>query len=231
MPNSDQRVAALAQGEINMMHTSTASDMATNLPNLRDEGTINLMISGERTEVAYLMLNATKPPFDTKRGRLAVAQAIDRKTLNEKANAGFATIADGPFAPDVMGHLDHPGFPGFDPAAAKAAVAAMKADGEPTAIQLLTSSPPVNVRLGELESYDARAGLLDRERIAALSLEAEAAAAVGAARRANSALTKKNNLFFMIGPPSLTPYCLSLNCVDLIRLTGSLPMVFSFLKK
>jgi peptide/nickel transport system substrate-binding protein len=151
MPNSDERVAALAQGEINMMHTSTASDMTTNLAKLRDEGAINLMISNERTEVAYLMLNATKPPFNTTRGRLAVAQAIDRRTLNEKANAGFATIADGPFAPDVMGHLDDTGFPGYDPVAAKAAVKAMKADGENTSVHLLSSSPPVNVRLSELE--------------------------------------------------------------------------------
>ena len=42
----------------------------------------------------------------------------------------------------------------------------------------------ITARLTELESYDARADVLDRERTAALQREAEAAAAVGAARRA-----------------------------------------------
>jgi DNA repair protein RecN (Recombination protein N) len=41
----------------------------------------------------------------------------------------------------------------------------------------------IAARLAELEGYDARAEVLDHERIAALAWEAEAAAAVGAARR------------------------------------------------
>ena len=60
IPNSDARVAALQQGDLNMMHTSTASDMAENLAALRDDGAINLLVSEERTETAYLMINVKK---------------------------------------------------------------------------------------------------------------------------------------------------------------------------
>ncbi len=139
VPNGDARVAGLQSGELNMIHTSTAADMADNLPALRDDGAINLLVSQEQTEVAYLLLNSTRPPLDDRRARLAIAQAIDRKKLNEVTNKSVPTIADGPFAPGVLGHLDDPGFPSYDPKAAKAAVAALKRDGKPTTLRLLTS--------------------------------------------------------------------------------------------
>lgn len=151
MPNSDERVSALEQGDINMMHTSTAADMAQNLAKLRDQGAINLMVSSDHTEVNYLMFNTAKAPFGDRRARLAIAQAIDKQKLNELANAGFPQLADGPFAPGVMGHLDDPGFPKHDLGAAKRAVAALKADHEKTSMTLLTSDGPVAVRQAQIE--------------------------------------------------------------------------------
>lgn len=151
MPNSDARVAALQQGDLNMMHTSTASDMSENLTTLRDEGEINLLISEERTETSYLMINTTAGPLADRSTRVAVAQAIDRQKLSELSNKGFATVADGPFAPEVLGHLDDPGFPGFDLAAAKKTVAAMKAADKDTELSLLTSSGPAAVRSAVIE--------------------------------------------------------------------------------
>ncbi|MEZ5204028.1 MAG: ABC transporter substrate-binding protein [Acidimicrobiales bacterium] len=149
--NSDTRVAELQQGELNMMHTSTSADMAETLPALRDAGTINLLVSSERTEVAYLMMNVKKEPLGDRRIRLAIAQAIDREALNEQANAGLPEVADGPFAPGVLGHLDDTGFPSYDLAAAKEAVAALKADGVDTKLSLLTSAGPVAVRQAQIE--------------------------------------------------------------------------------
>ena len=151
MPNSDERVAALQQGEINMMHTSTSADMADNLVKLRDDGAINLMVSSDHTEVSYLLLNSTKTPLDTRTARLAIANAIDRTKLNQLANKGLPEVADGPFAPGVLGHLDDPKFPGFDLKAAKRAVAAMKQAGTNTHLSLLTSDGPVAVRQAQIE--------------------------------------------------------------------------------
>lgn len=151
MPNSDARVAALEQGDVNMMHTSTASDMAESLATLRDEGAINLLISEERTETAYLMINAEEGPLADPATRAAIAQAIDRERLNEESNKGFATIADGPFAPQVLGHLDDPGFPRYDLGAAKAHVEDLEAAGKNTTLRLLTSTGPAAIRTAVLE--------------------------------------------------------------------------------
>ena len=151
VPNGDARLAMLQAGELNMAHTSSAADMGENLPALRDDGAINLIVSEEQTEVAYVLINSTKPPLDDRRARLAIAQAIDRKKLNEQTNASVPTLADGPFAPGVMGHLDDPGFPAHDPAAAKKAVAALKKEGKPTSLRLVTSVNTAAVRQATLE--------------------------------------------------------------------------------
>ncbi len=146
MPNNDARMAALQQGELNMMHTSTMADMAENLATLRDEGAIGLLVSEECTETAYTMINTSVEPLDDLDVRTAIAQAIDRNDLNERANKGFATLADGPFAPGVLGHLNDPGGVEFDLDAARDTVAAMEADGRRTEISLLTSVDPAAVR-------------------------------------------------------------------------------------
>lgn len=143
-------MSALEHGEVNILHTSTAADVET-LTRLRDDGAVNLMVSSDHTEVAYLMINSTKKPFTTRAARLAVAQAIDRKKLNEKANRGLPPIADGAFAPGVPGHLEDPGFPAYDLPAAKAAVAAMEKAGQDTSVRMLTSVSPAAVRQAALQ--------------------------------------------------------------------------------
>ncbi|MCU1371734.1 MAG: ABC-type dipeptide transport system, periplasmic component [Ilumatobacteraceae bacterium] len=149
--NSDSRIAQLQQGELNMMHTSTSSDMAESLPALRDSGAINLLVSTEKAEVAYVMMNSSVAPLDDRDTRLAIAHAIDRDALNEKSNKGFPDVASGPFAPTVLGHLDDPGFPTYDLAAAKKQVAAMKKAKKDTSLGLLTSAGPVAVRQAQIE--------------------------------------------------------------------------------
>jgi peptide/nickel transport system substrate-binding protein len=71
---------------------------------------------------------------------------VDRAEANERNNKGFATIADGPFAPGVLGHLDDPGHPEHDPDAARAAVAAMEEAGQRTELELMTTTGPAAVR-------------------------------------------------------------------------------------
>jgi peptide/nickel transport system substrate-binding protein len=151
IPSSDARLAALQRGEVNILHTSTASDMAENLPRLRDDGAINLLVSSEQTEVSYLLLNSSHAPLDDRAARLAIAQAIDRKKLNDEANAGFPALADGPFAPGVMGHVAKPGFPAHDLPAARRAVKALKADGADTKLDLLTTTDPPATRAAVIE--------------------------------------------------------------------------------
>jgi peptide/nickel transport system substrate-binding protein len=171
MPNSDARVAALQEGDLNMLHTSTAADMATTLPNLRDGGSINLVVSDERTEVSYLLINTSSADLGDLAIRTAIAQAIDREALNEQANQGFPKIAEGPFAPSVMGHLEDTGFPAYDLEAAKAAVAKAKEAGADTSLSLLTSGGPVAVRQAQIQKEMLEAAGFE----IALEVETEAA--------------------------------------------------------
>ena len=150
MPNDDARIAALQNGDINVMHSSSSTDIAGSLSQLRNDGAINLVVSQERTETAYFMLNSENEPLDRLDARVAMAQALDRDKINKEANSGFATIANGPFAPGMPGHLDETGLPAYDPEAAKAAVAKLKEAGLNTTLTLLTTTAPTTTRLAVL---------------------------------------------------------------------------------
>ncbi len=110
-----------------------------------------LAASGIEIVRAVLMINTEEGSLTERATRVAIAQAIDRKELNELANKGFSSVADGPFAPEVLGALDDPGFPDHDLKAAKEAVAAMKAAGQDTELSLLTSTGPAAVRTAVIE--------------------------------------------------------------------------------
>jgi peptide/nickel transport system substrate-binding protein len=146
VPNDDERIASLQRGDINIMHSSAAADIGGNLAQLEHEGAINMLVSEERTESAYMLINSANEPFDTPEGRIAAAQAIDREELNRLANRGLPTVTNQPFTPDVMGWLEDNGAPDYDPEAAKAAVAKLKEAGKNTAVQLMCTTNPSSIR-------------------------------------------------------------------------------------
>lgn len=146
-PNNDARIASLREGDLNMMHTSSAADMVGSLEELRDAGAINMLVSDTQTEVTYAIVNTSRPGLDNQELRVAAAQALDLDRLNELGNGGFADPARGPFGPDVMGYLDDNGYPGYDPEAARATVERLRAEGVNTSFKLLTPDNPSNLRL------------------------------------------------------------------------------------
>jgi peptide/nickel transport system substrate-binding protein len=95
--------------------------------------------------VNYLLLNNGQAPFDDERMRRAVAMATDRETFNELTNDGQSSIADQPFPKGDVGYVDDPGFPAFDPAAAKALVADYVADGGSAAVTMTTTPEPAQL--------------------------------------------------------------------------------------
>jgi peptide/nickel transport system substrate-binding protein len=114
---SAQRVNALeagGQGGADIIHTSDTEQLVERLRPLQEEGNIKLLESDRFGEVNYIMLNSSKPPFNNRNARLAVAHAIDREFLDEVRGGGIGTVASGPFSKDVMGYLEDSGFPEFD---------------------------------------------------------------------------------------------------------------------
>jgi peptide/nickel transport system substrate-binding protein len=158
--DAQQRVNAVEAGEINVMATSEPNDIHGTLTELSDSGDLNLLVANDHAEVGYLMLNSGKPPFDDERMRRAVAQGIDREMYNELTNGGFSTIADQPFPKGDLGYVDDPGFPKYDPDAAKALVAEYVADGnEPSLTISCASEPAIIARAEVLQGQLSEIGL------------------------------------------------------------------------
>jgi peptide/nickel transport system substrate-binding protein len=158
--DSVQRINALEAGEVNAMMTSEPIDIIGPLADLREEGIINMLVSEEHSDVNVLMLNNGKPPFDDIRMRKAVAMGIDREKYNELTNGGFPTIADQPFPPGDPGYVDDPGFPDFDPKAAKALVDEYRAGGgDPSFIITARSDPHVSARAEVIQNQLSEIGI------------------------------------------------------------------------
>jgi peptide/nickel transport system substrate-binding protein len=139
IPDNAQRINSLQAREIDAFMTSTPSEIAGPLADLRNGGQINMLVSEEHSEVNYVMLNSSKAPFDDPRMRKAAAMGIDRVELNELINSGFATVADQPFPPGDPGYVADPGFPAHDPDAAKELVDAYVGEGGSASIIYTTT--------------------------------------------------------------------------------------------
>jgi peptide/nickel transport system substrate-binding protein len=127
VPQEDgaKRTSSLEAGDFKMIHTSDAQQIVK-IRKDKAAGSLNDTESDKFTEIGYVMLNATKPPFNNLAARQAFAQAVDRDTYNKLRNDGILQNASGAFGPGVDGHLDDAGLPAFSPEKAKAAAALYK---------------------------------------------------------------------------------------------------------
>ena len=144
--DGNARVNALLAGEIDAMHESGAEQVDA-LRTEKDNGKVNLLETTDFTEVAYIMFNASKPPFDNLNARLAAAYAVDRDALNKVRNLGLFTMASGPFAPGEIGYLQDAGFPAYDPAKAKQYVQKYKQEtGQELEFTIVSTPDPGTVK-------------------------------------------------------------------------------------
>ena len=77
----------------------------------------------QATDVAYLAYNTQEKPFDDKRVRKALNQAIDRRALVDAIYGGDAAVADSPLPDSMWSHVGVIPDGAADPEAAKAALA------------------------------------------------------------------------------------------------------------
>lgn len=161
-----QRVNLLQSGEIHAMHTSFATQIDT-LRSLEDE--VGLIESDAFGEVGYYMLNAGEGKiFSDQTARSAVAHAIDRERINEVRGLGIPTVANGPFAPGNIGHLEEGAndFPAYDVEEAKRLVEEYKSKtGGEFRIKLSNTTEPDTVATADmLEEMLTEAGIqVDRD--------------------------------------------------------------------
>lgn len=104
VPGGATRIEGLETGTYDLTHTSSGEDLQQLQP-LAEAGTLNVLSTTDFADVAYVMMNESKPPFDNQDARMAVAQAIDRDEFVQLRTAGLQTVATGPFAPGTIGYL------------------------------------------------------------------------------------------------------------------------------
>lgn len=140
IPDTDTRFAALRAGDVD----ASMDDAGNNLGDyLEDFKTVQ---QGERfRSIGYLMLNASRPPFDNVEVRRALAQCTDVQTFNTLMWDGQPP-ATGPFSPGTPGYLEDSGFPAYDPDAGRAALERLGI----TSVQTDTLSTETRLRGSEL---------------------------------------------------------------------------------
>lgn len=146
IPDSDARVNALLAGELTAMHTALPESI-DRLRTEKENGKVGLVESDKYAEVGYIMLNASKAPFDNINARLAAAYSLDRESFNQVRNLGLTKVASGPFAEGSVGYLPDAGFPKYDLDKAKEYAAKYTEEtGKPLEITVLSTPDPATVK-------------------------------------------------------------------------------------
>jgi peptide/nickel transport system substrate-binding protein len=139
VPDALQRANALQSGDLNLIMTTRASDIASLRSNYQ-------VVTDNNSEKTFVLLNTTKPPFDNIHARKALAYATDRQAIVDTVSAGETLGMDtSPFSESsVWGGLapDQTGYPAFNLDQAKAEVEAYKAaTGQPNLSFSFTGFP------------------------------------------------------------------------------------------
>jgi peptide/nickel transport system substrate-binding protein len=120
---TDNRLNGLQGGQFDIMLDSSGASLAT-VKNL--SGLTYQVAPPGRRELGMVLLNVTHAPLDDINVRKAIVQGTDRAALNEIGNKGSFTVTNQVVDQDVMGYLADPGYPKYNPNAAKKAVDAWK---------------------------------------------------------------------------------------------------------
>lgn len=116
IPDSGQRLSALETGDIDIFQTADSKTVKQG----EDAGFAAQKISGSSSTI--LLMNNAKPPFDDVRARQAVAYAINKDLINERAYDGVRVPSYSGFALDSSYYNPDAGTPKYDPEKAKALV-------------------------------------------------------------------------------------------------------------
>lgn len=145
-----QRINGLKSGELDGFHTSTALTI-DEMRALDEAQQVNMAESADFAEVTFLMTNTTKPPFDNQTARSAIANALLIELANEIQGKGIPEIANGPFAPGALGHVEDTGMPRGDLDTATELVDRYEAEtGQPLEFQITATPEPDTLRSAEM---------------------------------------------------------------------------------
>ncbi len=150
IPDATTRLNALKAGDIDMMQT----DDGLSIKKLRTDKSLSMVEQSQYGETFYIMLNVGQAgsPLQDQGFRCGLTAAIDTKVISQAIDGGILPIANGPFSPGQIGHLDNSGNQQYDPAKAKQLIAAYTAahGGQKPKIIYSTINDQQSLRLAEL---------------------------------------------------------------------------------
>ncbi|HZB94291.1 MAG TPA: ABC transporter substrate-binding protein [Stellaceae bacterium] len=139
------QVAALLAGDIDAFPRFGALD---SVAELKSDPRFTVAI-GSTEGKTILAINNKRKPFDDLRVRRALAYAIDRKAVIDGASNGLGVAIGSHYAPNDPGYVDLTGLYPYDPAKAKALLAAAGVK-TPLAVTLTLPPPPYARQGGQI---------------------------------------------------------------------------------
>jgi peptide/nickel transport system substrate-binding protein len=150
LADGQSRKNALLNGDIDIMHTSSGDI----INELRDNNSVDLDETTAYGETNYTLMNVgdEESHLSDVRVRRALAMALDNQVLIDRRGGGIGQIANGPFSPDQMGHLDETGYPDFDQDGARELLDEYKAEMgiDTVEIAYTTTNDSANLQTAEL---------------------------------------------------------------------------------
>ncbi len=104
------RQSALEAGDVDLIHTTTGQSIADFREQADEFSMLEVTTNGE---TSYTMFNvgSDTAALNDKRVRCALANAQDNNALVERVQDGVNSVANSPFSPGQIGHLDETGYP------------------------------------------------------------------------------------------------------------------------
>ncbi len=160
IPDPQQILASLNSGAIDIMHTSTASDISQ----LRSNTSLgycddSVKVAGE-SDMDCIQLNLSKAPFNNLKLRQAMAYAVSSAEYVKVINGGVTPTSNGVFTSTSPYYLADNGYPAFDLTKAKQLVSEVKASGASTSFTLGHTPDPKGSQIGQyLQQQLQQAGM------------------------------------------------------------------------
>jgi len=157
IPDSQQLLATLQSGGVDIIHTSTAHITAS----LRADSSLayiddSVHVAGE-PDMNCLLLNLSKPPFNNLKMRQAAAMAISSAQYAQVIDNGVSPTSNGPFVSGSP-YFAPTGYPAPDPAKAKQLVQEVQQSGQSIALTINHVSDPNTTKIAEYLQQQLQTG-------------------------------------------------------------------------
>jgi peptide/nickel transport system substrate-binding protein len=149
IPDSDQLLASLQSGGVDIIHTSTAQVTAS----LRADSTLAYIddsthVAGE-PDMNCMLLNLSKPPFNNLKVRQAAAMAVSSAQYAKVIDNGVSPTSNGPFVSGSP-YFGPTGYPEPNPTMAKQKVKEVQQEtGQPVAVTVNHVPDPSTTKIAE----------------------------------------------------------------------------------